>query len=101
MIKLPDSTPRMRVFAGPNGSGKSWLKTLLTPELIGVYINPDEIERVLNIEGFLYFKNFKIEENLESIRSHFSNSFLLKSSDFLRKYGSFDCSGNISFQDQN
>ncbi len=100
MIKLPDSTPRMRVFAGPNGSGKSWLKTLLTPELIGVYINPDEIERVLNIEGFLDFKNFKIEANLESIRSHFSNSFLLKSSDFLRKYGSFDCSGNISFQDQ-
>ena len=32
------------MFAGPNGSGKSTLKSMLRPELIGIYINPDEIE---------------------------------------------------------
>jgi predicted ABC-type ATPase len=36
--------PRLRMFAGPNGSGKSTLKTVLPPELLGVYLNPDEIE---------------------------------------------------------
>lgn len=39
-----NSTPRMRVFAGPNGSGKSTLKNVLPDALLGVYINPDEIE---------------------------------------------------------
>ena len=34
----------MRMFAGPNGSGKSTLKSLLPPELQGIYINPDELE---------------------------------------------------------
>ncbi len=34
----------MRVFAGPNGSGKSTLKGVLPDALLGVYINPDEIE---------------------------------------------------------
>lgn len=35
------------MFAGPNGSGKSTLKTVLPPALLGVYINPDEIEQEL------------------------------------------------------
>ncbi len=34
---------RLRMFAGPNGSGKSTLKSVLRPELLGVYINPDDI----------------------------------------------------------
>ena len=32
------------MFAGPNGSGKSVLKSYLDPELLGVYLNADEIE---------------------------------------------------------
>lgn len=32
------------MFAGPNGSGKSVLKSYLPKELLGVYLNPDEIE---------------------------------------------------------
>lgn len=35
------------MFAGPNGSGKSTLKEVLPPELLGAYLNPDEIERDL------------------------------------------------------
>jgi predicted kinase len=39
--------PRLRVFAGPNGSGKSTIRDLLREEWIGVYVNADEIEKVL------------------------------------------------------
>ena len=35
--------PRLRMFAGPNGSGKSTIKEVIEPQLLGVYINPDEI----------------------------------------------------------
>jgi hypothetical protein len=43
----------MRVFAGPNGSGKSTLKSVLPPPLLGVYLNPDEIEEQIRDPGFL------------------------------------------------
>ncbi len=47
------SVPRMRMFAGPNGSGKSVLKSYLSPRLLGVYLNPDEIQRDIELSGFL------------------------------------------------
>jgi predicted kinase len=47
------ATPRMRMFAGPNGSGKSTIKGVIEPELLGVYINPDEIEKEIANFGFL------------------------------------------------
>ena len=43
----------MRMFAGPNGSGKSTLKSVLPKELLGVYLNPDEIEDEIREQGFL------------------------------------------------
>lgn len=46
-------TPRLRMFAGPNGSGKSTLKSVLAPELLGVYLNPDEIEANIKRHGCL------------------------------------------------
>ena len=39
------ATPRLRMFAGPNGSGKSTFKSVIGSELLGIYINPDEIEK--------------------------------------------------------
>ena len=47
------SIPRLRMFAGPNGSGKSTIKGVLPPELLGVYLNPDEIEKDSRKQGFL------------------------------------------------
>ena len=43
---MSPQTPRLRMFAGPNGSGKSTVKDLsnLPPKLLGVYVNPDELE---------------------------------------------------------
>ena len=42
---MNQKTPRLRIFAGPNGSGKSTIKEVISEELLGIYINPDEIEK--------------------------------------------------------
>ncbi|MEY4210774.1 MAG: hypothetical protein RLZ92_1155, partial [Pseudomonadota bacterium] len=47
------ATPRLRMFAGPNGSGKSTIKAVIEPALLGIYINPDDIEKEINQLGFL------------------------------------------------
>ena len=48
------------MFAGPNGSGKSALKSVLPPELLGVYLNPDEIEAQIRRDGWLVLADFGV-----------------------------------------
>lgn len=48
------------MFAGPNGSGKSTLKSVLPPELLGVYLNPDEIEQKITDGRVLELKTGRI-----------------------------------------
>ncbi len=50
---MNNEIPRLRMFAGPNGSGKSTFKTMIRRELLGIYINPDEIEKDICNRGFL------------------------------------------------
>ena len=45
--------PRLRMFAGPNGSGKSTIKDVINKELLGIYINPDDIEKNIKENGYL------------------------------------------------
>ena len=52
--------PRLRMFAGPNGSGKSTIKDILPPEWLGVYVNADEIEKVIRTSGYLNLANFEV-----------------------------------------
>ena len=47
---------RLRMFAGPNGSGKSTFKSIIRPELLGIFINPDEIEKQIRDYDYLYSK---------------------------------------------
>ena len=47
------SVPRLRMFAGPNGSGKSTIKSVVPERLLGVYLNPDEIQKDIEDRGFL------------------------------------------------
>ena len=79
--------PRIRVFAGPNGSGKSKLKSdilsTLGSELIGVYINPDEIEKIIRGSGYLDLKEFKVVTTSEEIIYYFCQSALLKKEDLI------------------
>ena len=52
--------PRLRMFAGPNGSGKSTFKSIIRPELLGIYINPDEIEKEICDRGFLDLQGYQV-----------------------------------------
>jgi predicted ABC-type ATPase len=73
-----DSIPRLRMFAGPNGAGKSTMKSLFRSELLGIYINPDDIQYKIQQEGFIDFSEYKVISTKEEIFSFFSNSILLK-----------------------
>lgn len=75
------NTPRLRMFAGPNGSGKSTLNSIISKELLGVYINPDEIEKEINKFSFLDMRNYRVETNEEEVISFFENHPLLEKAD--------------------
>lgn len=66
------------MFAGPNGSGKSTLKSYLTPNLLGVYLNPDEMEMEIRRQGFMDFSAYGIHATEEEIRNFFTGSAFLK-----------------------
>ena len=71
------SVTRLRMFAGPNGSGKSTIKSVLPPELLGVYLNPDDIEEDIRQRGFLDVRSFGVETSPEEILPFFATSTLL------------------------
>ena len=75
------NTPRLRIFAGPNGSGKSTLKSVINDVLLGIYINPDEIEKGIKKDAYLDLSTFKIEARLDeyaSVCADFIRQNLLK-----------------------
>ena len=65
------------MFAGPNGSGKSTLKSCLPLDLLGVYLNPDEIEQEIRRQGFLDFAGYGVTVSAEEVRSFFGGSTFL------------------------
>jgi predicted ABC-type ATPase len=67
------------MFAGPNGSGKSVLKSYLPPMLLGVYLNPDEIEQCIRTQGYLDLNTFGVKTSAEEVLSHFRESAFLSS----------------------
>jgi predicted ABC-type ATPase len=72
-------TPRMRVFAGPNGSGKSVLKSYLPEPLLGIYLNPDEIEAKVKERGYANLREFGIESFADEVLPVFTGSEFLRS----------------------
>jgi predicted ABC-type ATPase len=71
-------TPRLRIFAGPNGSGKSTMKSVLRPELLGIYINPDEIEKDINKNDSLDLDEFGVKTTQQELFDFFNQSTLLE-----------------------
>jgi predicted ABC-type ATPase len=71
------------MFAGPNGSGKSTLNSIISKELLGVYINPDEIEKEIKKFDFLDMSNYGIETNEEEVISFFEKHPLLEKADLV------------------
>ncbi len=66
------------MFAGPNGSGKSVLKSCLPVELLGIYLNPDEIEAGIQRDGWLDLHAFGVETTADEIIVFFCASEFLK-----------------------
>lgn len=67
------------MFAGPNGSGKSTLKAYLPGPLLGVYLNPDEIEADIRRLGGLNLSAYGLgNEACESARDFFADSNFLQ-----------------------
>lgn len=64
----------MRVFAGPNGSGKTTIVKEIEKFDLGVYINADDIESLLNQNGGLNFLDFKISTSEEELQAFFQES---------------------------
>lgn len=72
------------MFAGPNGSGKSSIQSVIGRELLGVYINPDEIEKEIRERGdALNLRDYGVSTTAEEILPFFLNSTLLKQADLL------------------
>ena len=74
---------RLRMFAGPNGSGKSTFKTMICRELLGVYVNPDEIEKEINTRGGLDLDTYQVTAPKQEILNFFNESPLLEKADCL------------------
>lgn len=76
---------RLRMFAGPNGSGKSTIKekiSAIDPQWLGVYINPDEIQKSVKETGQLDFTEYGLEVNERELFHFLSNSTQLLENDF-------------------
>ena len=65
------------MFAGPNGSGKSELKKHLPSALLGVYLNPDEIEKEIRQHGCLDFNHYGVKTTAGEVLAFFTGSAFL------------------------
>lgn len=66
------------MFAGPNGSGKSTMKSVLRPELLGAYVNADELEKEIRAQGAVDLKAYEVEATPAEVLRFFGSSALLK-----------------------
>jgi len=93
---MSTATPRLRMFAGPNGSGKSTIKAAIVnvigPELLGVYINPDEIESDIRASNVLDLTAYNVETTDAEVLGFFTQST------FLAKVGLIDEAAKLRFK---
>lgn len=71
-------TRRLRIFAGPNGSGKSTVKSVIAPELLGVYLNPDDIEKEVRQRGYYDLRGLNLSISRAEIIDFFKEHPLLQ-----------------------
>lgn len=87
--------PRMRMFAGPNGSGKSTIKSVLQPDWLGVYVNPDDIQLELAATGVLDLAAFKVDATQSELLRFVSEIGLLPESQERELRKTSTLSGNV------
>lgn len=61
------------MFAGPNGSGKSVLKSYLPRDLLGVYLNADDIEAKIKRDGGISLRQFGVDASADDVLTFFGN----------------------------
>lgn len=66
------------MFAGPNGSGKSTIKSVISQELLGVYVNADELEKEIHTTHTLDLTPFGVHTSQDEITSFLEASSLLR-----------------------
>ncbi len=67
------------MFAGPNGSGKSTIKEQIPSNLIGTYVNADEIEKTVKASGLLDLDAFGVCATSDELHAFFAgHSLILK-----------------------
>jgi len=94
--------PRLRMFAGPNGSGKSTIKSVIRPELLGLFINPDELEKEVRDQGALDLQRFGVATTQEELFRFFGVSSLLRKADLVDKARGLGLSdGKLLFRNVN
>ncbi len=86
-------TPRLRIFAGPNGSGKSTIKEMLPPQWLGVYVNADDLESRLKIDGGIDLETFGIASSQSAINSFLKTSGLALRDDVMNSLGTWIMEG--------
>ena len=72
------------MFAGPNGSGKSTLKAHLRPDLLGSYVNADDIEASLRSPEGFDFSPFGLVPSVDELHEFWRSSSLLRRADLVR-----------------
>ena len=87
--------PRLRMFAGPNGSGKSTIKAVVEAEigadLLGVYLNADDIEADVGRSGCL--TAYGVTTTADEVLGYFRKSKLLADK------GLSDAAAKLKFSD--
>ncbi len=75
------ATPRLRMFAGPNGSGKSTIKAVVEDEigqeLLGVYVNADDIELEISRSDCLDISVYGVVTTAKEVLTFFKESSFL------------------------
>ncbi|QMW02014.1 zeta toxin family protein [Spirosoma foliorum] len=72
---------RLRMFAGPNGSGKSTVKSVIAPELLGTYLNPDDIEKEVRRDGYYDLRGMSLSISQAEIIDFFNTHPLSQRTD--------------------
>lgn len=90
---MSEPTPRLRMFAGPNGSGRSTIKEVIPDEWLGIYINPDEIEKGIRRDGFLSLADFSVATTGETLVAFLNASQLLAKANLLDQVGMLTLQG--------
>lgn len=97
---MSKNIPRLRMFAGPNGSGKTTITTFFSSDLLGTYVNPDELENELSKRGFIDLTSYGIKTSTQEVLDFFKESSLIKNAELVEDVQSIKVSDDkLIFQD--